>query len=83
MAEKKTIGVRALRNLERYVTTYGKRQVLDAVNEVGSSYKECPDCEETLHESKFYVRGNGYLSGYCKICNRKRAKQSKRILRKV
>ncbi len=36
--------------------------------------KICPHCRQDLDESNFYRRANGTLRSWCKICNRKFAK---------
>lgn len=36
--------------------------------------KTCPNCKQELDESNFYKRKDGTLRSWCKICNRKFAK---------
>jgi len=66
-----TLNSYEISTLERMVETHGKRTVLNAVYASGKDYKSCPGCEALLHESKFYIRKNGYLSGYCIECSKK------------
>lgn len=37
--------------------------------------KKCPNCQKHLDESQYYRRADGTLRSWCKICNRKFAKE--------
>ena len=57
--------------LKKLVEKHGKRKVLDFVYLQGEDYKVCPVCKQMLHESKYYIRRDGQLSGYCIKCSKK------------
>lgn len=39
-----------------------------------SDHKLCPDCNQLLPSSEFYIRGGGYLNTYCKECSKERTR---------
>lgn len=50
------------------IKTLGHAKSGKSNSKTTSTHKYCASCKRNLPHSDFYIRNNGYLTGYCKVC---------------